>query len=108
VATIIYMQRRHICSRCGWANTRPSERRGLVDGFFSIFWLMPVRCRNCRNRFYRLRSGWPKYAISTALVVLLALSAVIVLRVREGAMDARRSAPAVSSQGDADRQQGGR
>jgi CheY-like chemotaxis protein len=46
---------RLFCPRCGWSNIRSSERSGFLDGVAALLFLAPLRCRNCRLRFYRLR-----------------------------------------------------
>ena len=40
------------CPKCGWSNTRFSVPTGF-DRFLRLFWLSPIRCRQCRHRFYR-------------------------------------------------------
>src|SRR6476620_857813 len=40
------------CPKCGWSNTRLAVPTG-VDRILRIFLLSPVRCRQCRLRFYR-------------------------------------------------------
>jgi uncharacterized protein with PIN domain len=41
------------CPKCGGADIRKSRRNTLVDSMMSIFSFSALRCRNCRNRFYR-------------------------------------------------------
>jgi ribosomal protein S27E len=41
------------CPRCGWSKTRFSMPSGFIDGILRIILLAPIRCRKCRNRFYR-------------------------------------------------------
>jgi CheY-like chemotaxis protein len=41
------------CPNCGWSNVRSSERAGFWDGAAKLLFLSPLRCRNCRLRFYR-------------------------------------------------------
>jgi CheY-like chemotaxis protein len=41
------------CPKCGWSNIRRSERAGFWDGAAFVLFLAPLRCRNCRLRFYR-------------------------------------------------------
>ena len=48
--------RRPFCPNCGWNNVRLAEQVGFVDLVAKIFFFTPLRCRNCRLRFYRLRS----------------------------------------------------
>ena len=48
--------KRPICPNCGWNNVRLSDQAGVVDLVAKICFLTPLRCRNCRLRFYRLRS----------------------------------------------------
>ena len=79
-------------------------QKGLFDWILRMLLLTPIRCRKCRNRFYRLRTGWPKYVISVALFVVLAMTAVAVSRFKSGPASANRSNGAGIQQGDADRQ----
>ena len=79
-------------------------QKGLFDGMLRVFLLKPIRCRKCRQRFYRLRIGWPKYAISFVMIVLLAVTAVAISRSRSGQAGAARTNPPATVQGDADRQ----
>lgn len=46
--------KRLFCPKCGWSNIRLSERSGFLDGVAALLFLAPLRCRNCRRRFYRL------------------------------------------------------
>lgn len=46
----------YTCSKCGWSNTRPSWPSGIIDAVLRMFFLVPIRCRRCRNRFYRFSS----------------------------------------------------
>jgi|SRR5579863_1983092 CheY-like chemotaxis protein len=46
--------KRVFCPKCGWSNIRRSERAGFWDGAAFLLFLAPLRCRNCRLRFYRL------------------------------------------------------
>ncbi len=41
------------CPRCGWSKARPSVQKGVVDAIARMLLLAPIRCRSCRNRFYR-------------------------------------------------------
>jgi len=68
----------HTCPRCGWSNTRRSQLDGAVDRALSVFLLIPIRCRNCRNRFYRLRNPWLKYLLAIGLIGALLLMAVAI------------------------------
>ena len=43
-----------LCRVCGSSDVRRSERRGLLDLLFALFFLAPFRCRLCRERFYGL------------------------------------------------------
>ena len=54
-------EKRWICSRCGWNETRPSLRQGFTDGLLAVFLISPFRCRKCRNRFYRFSCPWLKH-----------------------------------------------
>jgi CheY-like chemotaxis protein len=45
--------RRLFCPNCGWNNVRSSQRAGFWDGAAMLLLLSPLRCRNCRLRFYR-------------------------------------------------------
>jgi CheY-like chemotaxis protein len=45
--------KRVFCPKCGWSNIRRSERAGFWDGTAFLLFLAPLRCRNCRLRFYR-------------------------------------------------------
>jgi len=40
-----------------------------------LFFLVPVRCRNCRSRFYRLRNPWLICVLAAGLAALVLLSA---------------------------------
>jgi hypothetical protein len=46
--------KRLFCPKCGWSNIRLSERSGFLDGIAALLLLSPLRCRNCRLRYYRL------------------------------------------------------
>ncbi len=41
------------CSRCGWSNARISAPSSILDWLLKPFFVVPVRCRSCRARFYR-------------------------------------------------------
>jgi DNA-directed RNA polymerase subunit RPC12/RpoP len=52
----------YTCSRCGWSSTRPSLPSGFIDTVLRMFFLVPIRCRKCRNRFYRFSfTGRPRH-----------------------------------------------
>jgi hypothetical protein len=68
----------HTCPRCGWSNTRRSQLDGAVDRTLAVFLLIPIRCRNCRNRFYRLRNPWLKYLLAIGLIGALVLMVVAI------------------------------
>ena len=68
----------HTCPRCGWNNTRRSQLDGVVDRALYALLLVPIRCRNCRNRFFRFRSPWLKYFLAIGLIGLVAIAIVVV------------------------------
>jgi CheY-like chemotaxis protein len=41
------------CPKCGWSRVRRSERSGVLDKAAGLLFLVPLRCRTCRLRFYR-------------------------------------------------------
>lgn len=41
------------CPRCGTQDVRKSLTKSLLDRITGMFALVPVRCRQCRHRFYR-------------------------------------------------------
>ncbi len=41
------------CSRCGWSNARISAPASILDWVLKPLFIVPVRCRSCRARFYR-------------------------------------------------------
>lgn len=42
------------CSNCGSYDIRPSQSRNALDILLACLFLAPFRCRDCRERFYRL------------------------------------------------------
>jgi DNA-directed RNA polymerase subunit RPC12/RpoP len=40
------------CPKCGSKDTRVSFSRKPLDGFLRLFHRIPIRCRQCQNRFY--------------------------------------------------------
>jgi CheY-like chemotaxis protein len=48
------------CRVCGSPDVRRSERRSFLDGLLSCLFLVPLRCRHCRARFYRFWRPAPK------------------------------------------------
>src|SRR5260370_19484205 len=53
------VQSRLFCPKCGWSNIRPSAQHGYLCAVLAVLWLAPLRCRNCRQRFYRFsRRKW--------------------------------------------------
>lgn len=40
------------CPHCGWSNIRRSMQSTVWDRVARLFFLVPVRCRSCRHRFY--------------------------------------------------------
>jgi predicted RNA-binding Zn-ribbon protein involved in translation (DUF1610 family) len=43
------------CPYCGEPNDIRRARRHGLDWLLAVFFLVPYRCRDCRERFYRFR-----------------------------------------------------
>jgi hypothetical protein len=41
-----------VCPRCGSHDTTRSHR-GFLERLLGLLWLLPYRCRACRERFWR-------------------------------------------------------
>jgi hypothetical protein len=52
------------CPECGSANTRLSRQAHAIDVFHRVFGREAYRCRECRCRFYGLKSAAPEMAAS--------------------------------------------
>jgi CheY-like chemotaxis protein len=53
---VVVAEAKHLrCPKCGWSDVRLSRREGPGDFLARIAWLLPLRCRKCRLRFYRPR-----------------------------------------------------
>ena len=61
----------HECPKCGWRDTRPSLRRGVLDVAAGLLLLQPIRCRKCLHRFFRFRTYWARFAVPAAMLVIL-------------------------------------
>jgi CheY-like chemotaxis protein len=49
------------CGQCGSSEIRPSTTRNALDILLACVFLVPYRCRDCRERFYRLwRPGFER------------------------------------------------
>jgi hypothetical protein len=64
----LYLKRRHTCPSCGWNDTRASLRWGALDSFAGLFFLEPIRCRKCLNRFFRFSNPFARVLIPIALL----------------------------------------
>ena len=42
------------CASCGSSQIRPSKHRNALDILLACLFLTPFRCRDCRDRFYRV------------------------------------------------------
>jgi hypothetical protein len=45
-----------VCWRCGASHVRRSANSGLADLMVLFLFLVPYRCRACRNRYYGFRT----------------------------------------------------
>jgi hypothetical protein len=53
---VVVAEEKHLmCPNCGWSDVRLSRREGLGDFLARVAFLLPLRCRKCRLRFYRPR-----------------------------------------------------
>lgn len=43
----------YMCWKCSSTDIRPSQPDGFWDGFLSLCFVRPFRCRKCLHRFYR-------------------------------------------------------
>jgi hypothetical protein len=78
MGTLQLVRTHHTCPRCGWSNTRRSQLDGAADRMMALFLMVPIRCRNCRHRFFRFRSPWLKYLVAVGIVGLLALMVIAI------------------------------
>ena len=47
------------CSRCGSVNVSRSRRHGTLEKFLKLVRVLPCRCNECDNRFFRFRPDIP-------------------------------------------------
>jgi CheY-like chemotaxis protein len=89
--------RRLFCPKCGWSNIRASELVGFLDWVAKFAGLSPLRCRNCRLRFYR-----PWFFARRAFPLVTTHRSISASKPGRIALDPRYTSPmAVNPQGGA-------
>lgn len=71
------------CPNCGWSNTRPSFRAGILDLILAALLLKPFRCKSCNRRFFRFKYSWARFVVPAAVLLIAVIIVTGVATVKQ-------------------------